>query len=365
MAEVRSTDRGILFSGTLTLDSIAALEAQTSQLLRDRSATTLQVDLSQVTAVDTAGAVFLHRLPQIGRQVGKDLTITPLPTEQLQHFYTFITAAERAKSIPPTPVNWLEQVGEQLLQSKERWATFLYLMSDLTWAAIATLFRRSGIRRDSFSDQAIAIGSQGLPIIALILFLIGAVMALQATAQLRKFGANIFVADLLAVSLTRELGPLMTAIIISGRSGSAIAAEIATMKFTEELDALQTMAINPLRFVAVPKLWAMLLCVPLLTIMADFFGILGGTFVAVAAFDISPQAFIDQVIGSLFLKDVLTGLVKSFSFGWIITIIAVYRGLEFSGGASGVGQATTASVVTSLFGIIFLDSAWGLLFYMR
>ncbi len=365
MAEVRSTDRGIVLSGALTLDTIAALETQTSQLLRDHPSADPQVDLSQVTAVDTAGVIFLHRLPQMARQAGKDLTLPPLPTEELQSFYAFITAGERPNLPTPAPVSWLERLGEYLLHSKEQWGTFFYLMSDLTWAAIAALFKRSGIRRDSFSDQAIAIGSQGLPIIALILFLIGAVMALQATAQLRKFGANIFVADLLAVSLTRELGPLMTAIIVSGRSGSAIAAEIATMKFTEELDALQTMAIDPLRFVAVPKLWAMVLCVPLLTVMANFVGILGGTFVAVTAFDIGPQAFLDQVVGSLFLKDILTGLAKSVTFGWVVTIIAVYRGLEFSGGAAGVGQATTASVVTSLFGIIFLDSAWGLLFYMR
>ncbi len=365
MAEVRSDDRGILFSGTLTLDTISPLEAQTRQLLRDHSADALRADLSQVGALDTAGAVFLHRLPQLARQLGKDLAPTPLPTEKLQRFYTFVTAGERPEPSPVPRANWLEALGAGLLQGRTQWSSFFYLMSDLTWAALASLFRRTGIRRDSFADQAIAIGSQGLPIIALILFLIGAVMALQATAQLRKFGANIYVADLLAVSLTRELGPLMTAIIVSGRSGSAIAAEIATMKFTEELDALKTMALDPLRFVAVPKLWAMVLCVPLLTVMADFCGILGGVFVAVAAFDIGPQAFFDQVVGSLFLKDILTGLVKSVSFGWIITIIAVFRGLEFSGGAAGVGHATTASVVTALFGIIFLDSAWGLIFYMR
>jgi phospholipid/cholesterol/gamma-HCH transport system permease protein len=168
---------------------------------------------------------------------------------------------------------------------------------------------------------------------------------------------------LLAIGITRELGPLMTAIMVSGRSGSAIAAEIATMKFTEELDALRTMALEPLRFVAVPKLWAMVICMPLLTIMADFVGILGGTFVGITSMGIAPTAFLTQVASSLFLKDVLTGLTKSVFFAWIITIIAVYRGLNFSGGAVGVGKAITSSVVSSLVGIIILDLLFNLLFY--
>jgi|TARA_B110000116_G_C16592753_1_gene471329 phospholipid/cholesterol/gamma-HCH transport system permease protein len=157
----------------------------------------------------------------------------------------------------------------------------------------------------------------------------------------------------------------MTAIMVSGRSGSAIAAEISTMKFTEELDALQTMGLDPLRFVAVPKMWAMLLCMPLLTIMADLLGILGGTLVGLVSMDIPVTTFLNQVFSALFLKDLLTGLVKSISFAWIITIIAVHRGLNFSGGAAGVGQATTSSVVTSLFGIIILDAFWGLVFYLK
>ena len=156
----------------------------------------------------------------------------------------------------------------------------------------------------------------------------------------------------------------MTAIIVSGRSGSAIAAEIATMKFTEELDALKTMALNPLRFVAVPKLWAMIICVPLLTVMANLAGIVGGTLIGVTYLEVAMDAFVTQVVEALVLKDILTGLVKSVSFAWMITIIAVYRGLAFSGGAAGVGKATTASVVSSIFGIIILDSFWGLLFYM-
>ena len=364
MNQIQSDEQGLSFSGALTLDTIAALEARTRQLLSIHPGSSLQADLSQVTRLDTAGAVFLRRLPTLARQTGKELSPTPLPPE-LRDFFDFISAPAREPASPGEQPGRLEHLGEQLEHSFRQAAVFCYLMADLSWAALAALFRRSSIRRGTFVDQAVAIGSQGLPIIALILFLIGAVSALQAAAQLRQFGANIYVADLLAIGICRELGPLMTAIIVSGRSGSAIAAEVATMKFTEELDALQTMGLDPLHFVAVPKLWAMLLCVPLLTIMADFMGILGGILIGVTSIDVPPAAFISEVTEALLLKDVLTGLIKSVSFAWSITLIAVYQGLNFSGGAAGVGRATTASVVASLFGIIVLDAFWGLVFYLR
>jgi phospholipid/cholesterol/gamma-HCH transport system permease protein len=304
----------------------------------------------------------LHRLPALATTYGKSLELIGLP-EHLRSFFDF--AAPGREISPPATAREtkLEAIGSRLFDFKDQALDFLYLMSDLTFFSLQSLVRRGGIRRDSFTDQAYAIGAQALPIIGLILFLIGAVSALQSAVQLRQFGADIFVADLLAIGITRELGPLMTAIMVSGRSGSAIAAEIATMKFTEELDALRTMALEPLRFVAVPKMWAMVISMPLLTIMADFIGILGGTFAGVTSMGISPTAFVNEVASSLFLKDVVTGLVKSVTFAWIITIIAVYRGLHSSGGAVGVGQAITSSVVSSLVGIIVLDLVLNLLFY--
>jgi len=137
------------------------------------------------------------------------------------------------------------------------------------------------------------------------------------------------------------------------------------MKFTEEIDALQTMAIDPLKLIAVPKMWAMLLSLPLLTIMADFVGLLGGTVTGVLSLDISPATFFNRVTNALLLKDIVTGLVKSISFAWVITTISVFRGLQFRGGAAGVGNATTSAVVTSIFAIIVLDLVWGLIFYLR
>lgn len=363
MNQVRCDGSDIRLLGNLDLDTVGSVERRLAEHFQTTPHTTLNADVSELTGLDTAGAVFLQRLPDLADRCGKRIVLTQLPV-QLRGFFEFMRTPERPATVAAVRPAFLERLGDRLEESLQRVAVFLYLMTDLTWSAAAGLVRKSGVRRGSFVEQAWAVGSQGLPIIALILFLVGAVSALQAAAQLRKFGANIFVADLLAIGVCRELGPLMTAIIVAGRSGSAIAAEIATMKFTEELDALRTMALDPLRFVAVPKLWAMLICVPLLTIMANLAGILGGTLVGVTYLEVAMVAFVNQIVDALVLKDILTGLVKSVSFAWMITIIAVYRGLDFSGGAAGVGNATTSAVVSSIFGIIILDSFWGLLFYM-
>ena len=363
MNQVFVDGSGIKLVGNLDLDTLASIERQLTELFESDPRDTFHIDIGELTGLDTAGAVFLKRLPIWAERGGKKIALTE-PPRHLRNFFEFIVTPIRSATAELPPATFLERFGDWLDSKSQRISVFLYLMTDLTCSAAVGLVRRSGVRRGSFVEQALAIGSQGLPIIVLILFLVGAVSALQAAAQLRKFGANIFVADLLAIGICRELGPLMTAIVVSGRSGSAIAAEIATMKFTEELDALKTMALNPLRFVAVPKLWAMIICVPLLTVMANLAGIVGGTLIGVTYLEVAMDAFVTQVVEALVLKDILTGLVKSVSFAWMITIIAVYRGLAFSGGAAGVGNATTASVVSSIFGIIILDSFWGLLFYM-
>ncbi len=356
---------GISIAGPLSVTHLGALTAQLEGLLRQTTADRVAIDLEQVTALDTAGVVFLEDLPAWAARSGRQVEIGPLPP-RFGRFQRFVAQRQRRRpAVAAPPAGALERLGEWVLQSWRRTGDLLFLASDLTWSALRALGRGpTGIRAGALVEQASALGSSALPIVAVILFLIGAVSSLQAAAQLRKFGADIFVAELLAIGITRELGPLMTAIIVAGRSGSAIAAEVATMKYSEELDALQTMSLDPLRFVAVPKLWAMVLCVPLLTIMADLIGILGGLTVAVTLMGLAPEAFLDQLLGALFVRDVASGLIKSLSFAWAVTIVGVYEGLAFRGGATGVGRATTAAVVMSIAAIIVLDSFWGLVFYL-
>ena len=209
----------------------------------------------------------------------------------------------------------------------------------------------------------VRMGYESLPIVCLIAFFVGLIIAMQSAYQLKQFGAIIYVANLTAVSITRELAPLLTAIVITGRSGSAITAEIGTMKVSEEIDALNTMGLNTISYLVVPKTLAMLIMLPCLTIIADFIGIFGGYFISIATLDIASIRYVNQTVSALAFKDVFGGLVKSGFFALIIAVIGCYEGLNVEGGAEGVGKSTTKSVVTSIFLIIAADVFFTGLFY--
>jgi phospholipid/cholesterol/gamma-HCH transport system permease protein len=204
-------------------------------------------------------------------------------------------------------------------------------------------------------------GVDALPIVGLISFLLGLIMAFMSSVQLQQFGANIYVASLVSLSMTRELGPIMTAIIVAGRSGSAFAAEIGTMKISEEVDALFTMGFDPTRFLVVPKIIASVIVVPLLTLFSDVFAIFGGLVVGVSMLDLTASAYIDQTIKTLDLFDVFWGFLKSGVFALLIAWIGCLRGFQVRGGAASVGQATTSAVVSSIFLIIVSDSIFSVI----
>lgn len=232
----------------------------------------------------------------------------------------------------------------------------------LYWVIVAP-FKKQGAKWHNTIDQMVRIGVESVPIVCLIAFFVGLIIAMQSAYQLQQFGATIFVANLVAVSLIRELSPLLTAIIVTGRNGSAIAAEIGTMKVSEEIDALQTMGLNPIKFLVVPRTMAMLIMLPCLTILADFIGILGGYTICMLSLNVTSVRYIDQTISALVFKDLFSGLVKSFFFALIIAKIGSYQGLNVEGGAEGVGKATTKSVVISIFLIIAADLFFTALFY--
>jgi len=199
-------------------------------------------------------------------------------------------------------------------------------------------------------------GADGLPIVLLINFLVGLVMAFQGAVQLKEFGASIYVADLVGLSITRELGPLMTAIIVCGRSGASFAAELGTMKVNEEIDALRTMGFDPMRFLVFPRVLALLLMLPLLTLLADLIALFGGLLVAVGGLELTVQAYVVRMRQAIDVFDVFSGVSKSVVFGLVVGLIACQQGLSASGGAQGVGRRTTSSVVAGLFAIIVVDS---------
>ena len=224
-------------------------------------------------------------------------------------------------------------------------------------------FHGKPVRFQRAVTQAMEVGVRALPILSLITFFIGLILALQAAYELRRFGAMSYVASAVALSMTRELGPLITAVIVIGRSGSAFAAEIGTMKVTEEIDALETMAISPVGFLVAPKFVAMIFMVPCLTIWANFMGILGGSLFGVLQADFTFQRYISASLDSLYLQDVVTGLIKSFMFGATITAVGCQEGFNTGGGAEQVGRSTTQAVVVSIFLVILVDLIFTMLFF--
>ena len=217
---------------------------------------------------------------------------------------------------------------------------------------------------DRACHQAMLIGIRALPVISFITFFIGVIMALQGAYELRRFGALHLVADTVAISITRELGPLVTAILVIGRSGSAFAAEIGTMKVTEELDALETMALHPVGFLVTPKMLAMLVMMPCLTIWADFMGILGGSAFGIVGADYTFGSYIVATRDALYMRDIITGLIKSIVFALVITAVGCHEGFATGTGSEEVGRSTTAAVVTSLFLVVLVDLVFTAIFYV-
>jgi len=347
----------LTITGDLVASTIGDVENSLSRINTDNVRV---IDGSGITVLDSSGAVFINKISS------ERITLSGFSdrAKKLLEISAGVEKPEPEKQEKP-PKLTLERFGGLALRELERATEIAILAVDILYWSIVGIFDRKQYRKGSFVEQAFYIGSTALPIIGTILFLIGVILVLQSAAQLRQFGVSVFVVDMLAIGLSREFAPLMTAIIVSGRSGSAIASEIATMKFTEELDAIKTLGLNPIRFIVVPKFWAMIVSMPLLSILALFIGILGGYLVSITYMELSTSTFVNRILVSLMFWDIATGLIKAVSFAIIITIVGVYRGLTFSGGADGVGRATTSSVVTSIFAIIIMDSIWGIIFYFK
>ncbi|MBU4486567.1 MAG: ABC transporter permease [Candidatus Delongbacteria bacterium] len=243
--------------------------------------------------------------------------------------------------------------------------SFIILSADVFYYSFRSLFNWDGRKKGSVFEQIHLMGNNAVPIVSLLSFLIGLILSLQSAAQLRQFGANIYLVDLIVIAMITEMGPMITAVIVAGRSGSAIAAEISTMKITEELDALQVMALNPLKYVVAPKMLAMSVSLPVLTILSNLVGIFGGFIIAILYLDLSPDIFFNRAVEVMTLPFWRQSVLKSILFSWIIVLIGAHFGFNVKGGAEGVGKATTASVVASIFAVIMTDAILSLIFYFE
>src|SRR5262249_10300940 len=238
----------------------------------------------------------------------------------------------------------------------------LAFVGDLATGFAASLRRPHSVHYAELPLLMERAGADGVPIVIVINFLVGVILGLQGAIQLHRFGADTFLANLVGLAVLRELGPLMTAILVAGRSGAAYAAELGTMTVNEEVDALRTLGQDPYRFLVFPRVLALCVVVPLLTVVADAVGCLGGTFVAMTRLAVPPVAYFQQLQRTVGLSDVLTGVGKSVACRAVIALVACQRGLAGRGGAAGVGASTPSAVVVVLFGLVAFDAVFTFVF---
>jgi phospholipid/cholesterol/gamma-HCH transport system permease protein len=354
---VERVDGSLRLSGTLQMPEATAIWHELHRSTEDvREERALDIDLSDVSAIDGAVIALLGalRVELAAKGVRSEIVGAAEPVRPLIELY-------HADAPPPKrqrrkPESAIEQVGRATIRLAAEAKSVVSFFGEMVAAAVELARRpRSGHWKE-VPPLVERTGADAVPIVILLDFLIGFVMAYQSARQLRLYGANIYVADLVGISVTRELAPLMTAIIVCGRSGAAFAAEIGSMKVSEEVDALRTIGLRPFAWLVVPRVFSLLLVVPALTVIGDIVGILGGVFVAVTSLDLTATGYLVETQSALEVWDVLHGLVKSVLFGTAIALIACQQGFAARGGAVGVGRRTTSTVVASLFVLVVLDA---------
>lgn len=320
------------------------------------------LDLTGVDRLEGAGAALIvghvARLRRNGGQAdlrGAD----PQVARQLE-LYGFDHEQDCLKGEPACE-GLFAQVGRAVCAGGVGLVDTLSFIGEVTRAAWLSIARPRSVPWGDVWPLLNRAGADGLPIVVLINFLVGFTIALSGAAILARYGANVFVAELVGLSIVRELGPLMTAIVVAGRSGASYAAELGTMKVGEEVDALRTMSLEPVRYLVVPRLLALVIAVPLLTVVADIVAVVGGALVALTRLDLTAVMFFGRLQDSLGIGDLVFGLVKSAVFAMAIGMIACQRGLRTRGGAAGVGASTTTAVVVALFLLVGINAGFAAL----
>ena len=362
----RSSDGGtltLIMTGRWDSDTTGKWWQRGQQMLSQGKPRRLVIDASGVSYCDGAGVAFLIDLQQLQIRTGGDATIQGLQEEfrRLLDIYGDISI-NRPPGRRREPLSIIEQVGKAAV---ELWRDLQALLTFVGELALTLLRAARHPRLVRWKDAWLVAEQSGvdaLPIIALIGVLLGLILAFQSAIPMRRFGADIFVADLLGIAMLREMGPLITAIILAGRSGSAFAAELGTMKVREEIDALRTMGLEPVRFLVLPRVIAAVAMIPVLTVFANLFGLMGGAIV-MRSLGYPLVTYVNQVLSAVTVGDLMGGLLKSFVYGIVVAAVGCLRGLETKTGASAVGQSTTSAVVSGIVLIAIVDGLFAVLFH--
>ncbi|MBS1139843.1 MAG: hypothetical protein H6R13_1296 [Proteobacteria bacterium] len=357
----RTTPQELVVSGTWTAYGIGQIEAQLKALSAP-SGSTLVIDASRIEAFDSVGAWIMEKLRRRLGEESVGIEIQQLRPEFAKLLAVvgqeFILQADTARPDP----SWRDNVGRGTVAAFEQGMALLGFIGECTLAFGKCLADPKSFRWRTVLYNIRIAGFDAMPIVGLLSFLLGIVVAYQGADQLRQYGANIFVADLVGLSMLREFAPLITAIIVAGRSGSAYAAQIGTMAVTEEIDAMRTIGIAPLELLVLPKIIAMLIALPLLTVFADVLGVFGGMLMARAQLAVSYVEFLDRFVKTVSVTAYLIGLGKAPVFAAIIVTVGCFQGFRTHGGPDSVGRQTTRSVVQSIFLVIVADALFSVAF---
>lgn len=361
----RTTPQELVASGSWTAYGIGQIEAQLKALSAP-SGSTMVIDASRIEAFDSVGAWIMEKLRRrLGEEsVGVDIRLLKPEFAKLLEVVgqEDIHQAGTAKQDAIPVQNWRESLGRDTAAAFEQGMALLGFIGECTLAFGKCLAEPKRLRWRTVLYNIRSAGFDAMPIVGLLSFLLGIVVAYQGADQLRQYGANIFVVDLVGLSMLREFAPLITAIIVAGRSGSAYAAQIGTMAVTEEIDAMRTIGIAPLELLVLPKIIAMLIVLPLLTVFADVLGVFGGMLMARAQLAVSYVEFLDRFAKTVSVTAYLIGLGKAPVFAAIIVTVGCFQGFRTHGGPDSVGRQTTRSVVQAIFLVIVADALFSVAF---
>jgi phospholipid/cholesterol/gamma-HCH transport system permease protein len=364
----REGDRLLIEAGgAWTLEELVRLDAarQTLLVAAEAGGAAARIDLEALDALDTAGAWLLHRLERNLESLGWRVELAGLG----EGHAALLAEIGRLRAPPPAPaaeinpfVRVLANLGRGTIAACAEALRLLSFFGQTMLALMRVLRRPRRLRLTSLTHHLEQTCVNALPVVGLISFLIGIVMAYQGADQLRRFGAEIFTVDLLAISALREIGILLTAVVVAGRSGSAFTAQIGMMKVNEEVDALRTLGLDPLEVLVLPRLLALMIALPLLAFFADIMALFGGGVMCAFVLDISPDQYINRLSEAIWPRTFWVGIVKAPVFAFVIAMVGCYEGLTVDGSAESVGRKTTLSVVVAIFLVIVFDAIFSIVF---
>jgi phospholipid/cholesterol/gamma-HCH transport system permease protein len=352
-------------SGEFGLKNLTAFTGDIKREISSQKVQNIAIDFSKVCYLDSAAALAFVQIEKEAAAQKITCRLINLNAEAKGIFS--VIHGDALTRLPfkseKSHEGLIRQVGQASLFLARDFVNFVTFIGDLLSALAHTLRHPRSLRGKDVLFYVQRAGVDGLPIVAMIGALMGLIMAFMSYLQFKQFGANIYVPALVSFAMIKELGPIMTAILVAGRSGSAFAAEIGTMVVNEEVDALQTMGFDPIRFLAVPKVLACVIVVPILTIYADLAGILGGMTIGLTTLDLTVKTYITQSIKTIQVFDVVTSLIKAAVFAGLISTIGCQRGFQVRAGAQDVGKFTTSAVVAAIFLIVVADSIFAVMLY--